>query len=228
MANILSTSSLTTNTPTIPLNKENKIKLRDTTKGIGTVILLKANDGTLAYRPCVNKKKLVFPTYQTPDSGIGLVFKDSLGIRFEKRDNFIKIIELNKNEQLVNYYVDHTKPVQKAHDVYTYLPKEISEDEAKEKVKDIKTDFPQFRSDLTLYNRHGVAVFGWDETAQKYALCWANPYEEKVRMIECSQCERKRDGGSSFAKSKDEQLYFGYEYNGKLCLNSEPATQLIQ
>jgi hypothetical protein len=207
---------------------EGGVTVCDRTNGIGKVIFsLAATEKykASAYEIFINGKKLILPTCSNPTSEAKLLFVGSLKITFKPKKEFIKICEVDEFNKTV-YYVDPSISIDGvAYDAYSYMPLEISMEEAALKIQNIKTDFPNFIGDIAVYNRHGVAVFGWDKNVNNYALCWANPSEEKVQMRECF-CERYRDGGTSTAKSKDGKANFRYLFGKGHYLNAETATTI--
>lgn len=146
-----------------------------------------------AYRVLINGKKLIFPTHFHSSEG-RIVFTNSLKFIFEWKGEFIKITEKDAQSQSI-FYVDPTKVIKDiSYIAYSYMPKEINLEEAKQKFQNIKASFPNFRGDVAIYNRHGVAVFGFDRHILKHALYWANPHEKKVKPVELDEI----DFGESF------------------------------
>lgn len=201
----------------------------DKTNGIGKVIF---EDGCISeknkstYQVFINDKKIIRPTCSNPSSKECIIFRNSLKFSFKWKDGFIKITEKDAQSKTI-FYVDPKKDVDGiAYDAYSYIPKEISLEDAKQKIQNIKADFPDFTGDIAIYNRHGVAVFGWDKNIKNYALYWANPYEEKVKPMTTSECQRFRDGGTSFAKSTDGNVNFRYSHGKGSFLNAEAAVRI--
>lgn len=209
---------------------EGRVTICDKTNGVAQAVFsAKWTDHyqQSAYKVLINGKKLIFPICSTPSSGPGFIFVGSRKITFKKEDEFIKITEVDAKNKTV-CYVDPRKDVEgKAYDVYSHKPMEISVEDAEKKIQNLKINFPHFKGDMVIYNRHGVAVFGWDKNDEKYALYWASPSEENVHPIKCSSCDRYRDGGSSIAKSKDGNVNFRYIFGKGCYLNAEPAIRIV-
>ncbi len=180
-----------------------------------------------SYLVSINGKMLTRPTISTPSENARVIFCGSIKFTFAQKNEFIEITEVDETSQPV-MYIDPRNAVNGiAYDAYSYIPTAITEEEARKKLEKMNTDYPDFKSDITVYNRHGVAVFGYDSKKQDYALCWANPHEEKVKIMECFECGRLRDGGTSFAKSTDQTVNFRYNItNGMSYLNAEIATKI--
>lgn len=201
----------------------------DKTKGIGKAVfsqILTEKKKKSTYQVLINGKKLVFPA-----SEIGLVFVRSQKITIERENEFIKITEEDAKATTTILYVDPRKDLDGVgYDAYSYMPREVSREEAMQKIQNIKTDFPDFKGYRAAYNRHGVGIFGWEKTQSGYAFYWASPSEEKVHMVECPPfigCSYHRDGGSCLAKSKDGNVNFQYKVDSdKHYLNGELATPI--
>jgi len=209
-------------------NLEGGVVIRDKTNGIGKAIFsseLTEKHKTSVYQVFINNKKLVYPTCSDPGSSMNILFGGSLNITFKQKGEFIKITEKDESSKSV-FYVDFNKPINKiAYAAYTYIPKEITEEDAMQKVESLRRDFPNFEGEIAIYNRHGVAVFGCD--GNNYALYWAGPHQDKITKIECSICARYRDGGTSIAKSKDESVHFQYFFDDfSYYLNAETAKHI--
>jgi len=179
--------------------------------------------GKPVYRIQINDKFLIFPVASKPKQDPFLLM-GSRQITFLEVNGFIEVREIDRNGQHI-YYVDPEKDVQGiAYDAYNYLPKEMSEEEAREKIGLVHWRSPDFEAELAAYNRHGTAVFGFDEKAEDYKLFYAQPDEEEVQEVPCDIIERYRDGGTSIAKSENGFVNFRYNAsNGSFYLNAEPA-----
>lgn len=114
---------------------------------------------------------------------------------------------------------------------FSYKPS-FTEAMARDKIAYIQEDYPNFLYPLIAYNDEGVAVFGFDESIGSYGsycLLWASPSDKKVKMIDCSKCSRLRDGGTSFAISRDKSIRFEYTkpcQGGEFYINDLPAQRL--
>jgi hypothetical protein len=163
------------------------------------------------YEILLNGKKLIFPTSsESPLYGFhGFSLVGSQKITFERIDSFIKITEVDE-KCTSEFYIDDSKTVnEQAYDVYVYLPKSLTLDEAVKKISNLASQSPTFNPEYAVFNRHGVAVTGWDKEA--YALYWANPHEAYVKKIACSQIcypGQNRDGGGAFAKADNGSINF--------------------
>lgn len=231
----MSSPSVTNQGPAnIPQVQVNEYKLdggatvRDKTNGVARVSFcedLTKELGQSAYRLLINDKKLIYPIYSRPSDG-ELIFVGSKKITIKATDTLFKISEVDSSSRNV-FYVDTTNDVKGvAYDTYNYIPKDITEEEAKLKFRHLKEEYPDFKADIVAYNRHGVGVFGFEDS-KGYVLYWANPSEEKVQPIECAEAVRYRDGGTSIAKSNDGFVNFRYlAQDGNCYINAELATRI--
>lgn len=206
---------------------EGKLTVFDKTKGVATVVFSGDTIGNTpnypTYKVFVNKAKLVWWMCSNPKDDVGLTFRKSLSFTLSFENGWVKIEEQDPLSKGV-FYVDPNNSIQGiAYGAYDYLPKEISKEEAMKKIENLGWDYPSFDPYVMLYNRHGVALFGWDERDERYTLCWANPSEDKVKKMETSQCSRYRDGGTSIAQSKEGSVDFRYLYGQESYLNGELA-----
>lgn len=216
--------------------KEYKLKggvtIHDKTEGIAKAVFspeLSLKSREPAYEIFIYKKKLALPIWSCPLLDRNVVFTGSKSIAFKQKDAFIKFIEVDSEGRRTVLYVDPKKPIEgKAYYVYSYFPREMELGEAIQKVKDLETNFPDFKSDIAIYNRHGVAVFGWNVKDQTLALYWASPCQKKLEKIPCSTFEQKRDGGTSIAKSEDGCVHFRYLFGKGQYLNGESATRITE
>ncbi len=216
----------------LPINEytlEGGVTIRDKTNGIGKAIF--SSELTNLYRRptykiLINNKQLISPTCSNPSSNLYLIFAGSLKITFKHKNELIKITEVDAKSKTI-LYVDPKKDVKgTAYDAYFHMPMEISLENAIQKIQNIKTDFTNFKGEVAIYNRHGVAVFGWDNQIQNYALYWANPSEEKVKKIECFSCTRLQDRETYSAKSLDGNVNFRYLHGHPPYLNAELAVEI--
>lgn len=203
---------------------EGGVTILDKTNDIAKVVFL-SNEPT--YGILINDKNLIVPTSNLETNIINLIFFNSIKITFEKENDFIKITEMDVDSE-TEFYVDLRKPiVKKFYFAYFYMPIEISLENAKLKIQDLKSDFPNFEGDMAAYNRHGVAVFGWDKIDKSYALYWARPHQEKVERIKCFFCDRYSDGGTSIGRAENDDVDFRYIFKDRqYYLNRELATKI--
>jgi hypothetical protein len=207
---------------------EGGVTIYDKVAGIGKAIFqadLATQHQTSIYKILINDKKLIVPTCVDPSLDISVIFKGSVTITFERKDHFIKITEFDASRETV-LYVDPRNLIRGiAYDAYKYIPTEISLENAMQKVACLKQDFPNFKGEMAVYNRHGVVIFGWDTNDKKYALCWASPDQEKVEKMECVTCTRYPGEKTSIAKSSDGNVNFRHLASQGPYLNAEAATQ---
>lgn len=189
----------------------------------GGTSVAKSNDGTVHFRYLINKG-----FYLNAELATRILLKnDKEGSCSSKKKIDGDILEEkdSKKAKTAISYVDPKSCIQNIADkTYTYIPKELTFDEAFKKIQNL-LEFKKFESDMAAYNRHGVAVFGW-ENDQGYALYWANPHEEKIKKMENAKCVRYRDGGTSIATSNDGVANFHYVLNKGFYLNAELATEI--
>lgn len=201
--------------------------VRDKTLGIVTAAF--DPDKTIKFKVAtfhvlVNNRKLVFPVSDDVASDINdCVFCGSERFTFKHHGKFIKITERDQNGKSI-LYVDPERPINKiAYKAYSYIPQELNFDEAKRKIEGFYTEFPRIKVLAAVYNRHGVALFGFDLDAKKYIFYWANPQDEKVAQIECSSCFVTREDGTYVVKSADLRVGLSGNFNKGFILNEEWA-----
>ncbi len=202
---------------------EGGLTVRDKTHGIACVRFSEEQtrrQQCAAYEIFINGKKIIFPTCSEP-SASRVFFNGSLKITLKvKDDGLVKISEVDATGKTA-YYVNTKSCVNGiAYDTYSYIPKELNLEEASLKITNLPSTF---KPDQAIYNRHGVAMFGWEDN--RYALYWASPHEPQVKKME-ADCTRYRDGGTSFAKSNDGAVNFQYLLGGNSFLNAELATRI--
>jgi len=224
--------------PQTPVNEyglEGGLTVRDKTDGIAKVSLDREMTETHSkpvYRLTIHNKKLILPIASHPSDGEFLL-ANSRKITIKALESLFKISEVDAKGKNV-FYVDTSNDVEGvAYDTYNYIPEEITEEEARKKFAHLLKENPNFAPDRAAYNRHGVCLFGinYSETdfAVDYAFYWANPSEERVRKITCSEITRYRDGGTSIAKGagSDSFINFRYLVDGKrYFINGEPANAI--
>lgn len=219
----LSTSSITVKPQCNEYQLKGEVTIRDKTNGMAKVIFseeLTKQYKKSAFEVFINNKKLIFPAFSNPSSAPRIFFTDSLTITLKLKDGFVKISEVDEKSAKTVFYVNTERCVGDiAYDTYTYIPKEVTLEEASMKMQNLSD--VKFEPIMAIYNRHGVAVFGIEN--EKYALYWANPHEEKVKKMEMEPCERTRNGSTIFAKSRDGAVDFRHTFAGD-DLNGEKAT----
>lgn len=166
----------------------------------------------------INDKYLIFPT-----SADCIFFKGSTKIQIEEKKEYFIVTEWVENNKKV-LYVDSKKVINKvAYIAYSYMPMIVSHDMALKKTLNLPKDYPNFKIQIAVYNRHGVALFGIDTKKSDFALCWASPSDKNVQMIECSQCERVMGGETAIAKAKDGKVSFNFLNEIDHSLNGDPS-----
>ncbi|NGX55613.1 MAG: hypothetical protein KR126chlam2_01251 [Chlamydiae bacterium] len=168
----------------------------------------------------VNAKKLIYPisTCDPNDAEPYKYFSLSSGVRqITTRfiDDTTVTIEVQNGESSFTLYVDTQRIIggknKSFHEVCNYQPQNLKKKGALAKIADLEKDFPHFHPYFGAYNRHGVALLGWDKSAEQLALCWASPAEDYVHMLEYSKIKRPEDStgeGEYLAKSKDGFVLF--------------------
>lgn len=221
---------------------EGGVTIVDRTNGVASAFFERHGD-QICYFPKINGRVLVRPTVSQPENGPNYCLVNSLRITMEYVGLLIKITEEDaRTHELTTVYVDPQKPSSKTtYDAYDHMPQEINEQNARSKLADLTTRFPNLQYPMAIYNRHGVAVFGYEshknDPVSRNVLYWASPQDNLVRLMNCSECSRMRDGGTSIAKSTDGRLpdgrylegnvnFRGYPQYNKYALNGEPATRI--
>jgi hypothetical protein len=214
------------------------VKIRDKTKGVAIITLLKKDEEN-GYQPLIKGKKVTFPTVLNPallDSPFFYMEKSKqITLKFEQ--TFLKITEIDANGK-TKYYVNVKGFGVRncAYYAFPYMPKEIKLEEANEKLQALSKKNPDFKWVVAAFNSHGVVASRLNEKNQ-YEIYWANPEEEHMQFIECLDQDLLRNGGSIKALSADGHLYFqcqiplcfsdeSMNISGEFFINHEKATEL--
>lgn len=214
--------------------------IHDRTDGLAKAVFLPEHadeEKKSVYRVLINDKQLSFLTVSSAGAMLNygsvneeILFYGSKSFLFKfksknQNNKYFKIIEEDSSSK-TSIFVDLKKTRDGETDYvgYLYKPKEITADCAMRKIKNLKTDFPDFKATRAAYNRHGVAVFGW--VGERPVLYWASPQEERVKEFDISSFDQFRDGGSLFAVS---EKWVNFNYNqsdDSYYLNEERAAKL--
>ncbi len=223
-------STVKTKSPFVEIKHEGGLTVRDKTNGVAQVRFAKEKlkpGGRAPYIVSIQDRKLTYPTISNPANpfeSCDLVFHGSkiMTFKLKKEGTILKITEEDEKSKTKLYVniKDQVKGI--AHDVYTYLPKEISFEEASKRITLLKSEFPNLDMIGGAYNRHGVIVYGYDKG---YVLYWANPYQEKLKMMACSQADRLEKGFKF--KSTSREVYFRYFDVEKCSYINEEKAQMI-
>lgn len=135
-------------------------------------------------------------------------------------DDFLKI-SIQKNEQQTTYYVNKKKLGKDFCVALKCIPKSISLEEAKIKVCKI-TQFPDFKSEIALFNSHGIVILGHEKGQE--ALYWAKPDQEEFSKVEIKPVKDhfliSLDGCLVLESSlKEASLFINGDYAERLPLN---------
>jgi hypothetical protein len=211
---------------------ENGVEICDGTNGSVQIKETKNNQ----YEITINNKILIFPTNTKASDGT-VFFSNSKKITFTQEINndevtLIKITEIDSEDTNIFYVDPNNTPLDDiAYDLYNYKPEKIKMESAIEKIIKLVKENKVFKADILMYNRHGIAAFGWDTNEKKYALYYGNPQCEKLEKTECSDnIHRFRDGGTSTAKSDNGFVNFHYQFayeNQTYYLNGEVAENIL-
>lgn len=165
-----------TESPLVVIDIGGGAQVHDKAEGIAKAIFLNISEnGRNIFHVFVNDKKLVFPVSLYPEGENNLKWCGSQLFTFEKIGvQFLKITELDDQKNVTSVFVDLQK-TDSFYDMYTALPKEVSEAESMKKIEEVTHK----RYGL-LFNRHGTALITYEDN---YVLYFASPYEEKVKKI---------------------------------------------
>jgi hypothetical protein len=179
------------------------------------------------YKVEIRGKKLISPaTPALSTLSRSLIFTGAEKLAFNlKGKGFVEIIATKGNNQTVSYVNTYNCIADTAYYVYSYLPKQLTSDEAYSKLlhRPLST---HFKPEIAVYNCHGVAVFGWDK--EVLALYWANPHEDAIRRVQVIMCEHSPVAWSAASSNGSVHFLSQFENNSYSCsyLNGEIATRI--
>lgn len=120
-----------------------------------------------------------------------VLFSGSLHLTCSMRGDVMKIVEIFKEFEdetclgKQTYYVMDTSKVKSsvAFNIYNYLPQNPISEDVRKKCSKIKLSHPNFVPEKTLYNQHGIVLWGKDSVSNADCLFWASPQDNELKLI---------------------------------------------